>query len=203
MANPIPGWIGSYFDSQGREDLTHAGSPPSWNKLVINGITMPGQVFVESVKHSLVKFSGKASGKSPGGSTVRGRDPGAARVTLTIRDNAEWDAYVDLMPRLLPYVKRGASPTAGAVKVDHPFLAAHHLKHVLIETIEARGPRGGGPGIVTMMLEEAENQTDIKVGQAKPKPKGLDYAPTIDTADKAPSPPSLRDYGRTPAQAAR
>lgn len=205
MANPIPGWLGIQFDKQGREDLTHAGSPPSWNRLIINGITMPGQVFIESVKHALVKFAGRASGKSPGASTIRGREPGIARATLTLRNNEEWDEYVSLMPRLLPYVKKGASPTAGSVSVQHPFLAAHYIKHVLIESVDARGPRGGGPAIVTMVLEESEVQTDIKVGQAKPKPRNpkLDYAATIDIAGQAPKPPNLKDYGRTPAQAVR
>lgn len=205
MANPIPGWLGIHFDKQGREDLTHAGSPPSWDKLIINGITLPGQPFVESVRHTLVKFHGKASGKSPGASTVRGREPGVARVTIALKDNAEWDAYVDLMPRLLPYVKKGASPSAGAVRVEHPFLAAHHIKWALIESIDAKGPRGGSPAMITIVLEESELQTDIKVGQATPKPRtpSLDYAPTIDIAGKAPTPPNLRDYSRTPAQAVR
>ena len=58
---------------------------------------------------------------------------------------------------------------------------------------------------MTMVLEESEVQTDIKVGQAKPKPRNpkLDYAPTIDIAGQAPKPPNLKDYGRTPAQAVR
>lgn len=205
MANPIPGWLGIHFDKLGKEDLTHAGSPKSWGKLVINGVTIPGEPFIESVRHSLVKFRGGASGKSPGASTVRGRDPGVAVVTLTLRDNAEWDEYVALMPRLLPYVKKGTSTGAGAVRVEHPFLAAHHIKWALIESVTAKGPRGGAPAVISIVLEESELQTDIKVGQAVPKPRTpkLDYAPTIDIAGKAPSAPTLRDYGRTPAQAVR
>lgn len=203
MANPIPGWQGSYYDAQGKEDLTHAGRPASWGKLRINGILMPGVVFVDSVKHNIVKFSGKASGKTPGAPTPRGRDPGTARITLQLLNNREWDEYVALMPRLLPYVKKGSAATAGAVRIEHPLLAAHHLAWVLIESVVATGPKGGGPAVIVILVEESEEATDIKVVQAKPKPRNLGYAPTISLAGEAPVAPSLKAFARTPAQAAR
>lgn len=203
MAAPIPGWSGIHFDEKGREDLTHAGSPPSWNKLKINGVKLPGTVVVD-VKHGLFKFSGRAAGKSPGSSEVSGREPGTASIVLTLADNAEWDEFVSLLPKVLPWVKEGENVLAGAVRVEHPFLAAHFIKWGIIDQYQAKGPRGGGPATISFTIEECQpKQGNFKVQQATPKPKTLEYAPTIDIAGQAPKVPTLRDYAKNPAQAAR
>lgn len=203
MANPIPGWFASYYTTAG-EDLTHAGSPPSWARLKINGLTMPGFLEID-VAHALVKWSGKADGKTPGSPTARGREPGRATVKLTITNNREWDDYVALMPRLLPYVKEGCSSSAGAVRVEHPWLAAHYLHHVIISDLKARMPSGGRSGEVVFTFEECRLEKEFKVQSATPKARTgkIDFAPTIDLPGEAPRPPNLRDYARKPSEGAR
>ena len=97
--------------------------------------------------------------------------------------------------RVSSYCGRGTNRT--------PILAAHHLAWVLIESVVATGPKGGGPAVIVIMVEESEEATDIKVVQAKPKPRNLGYAPTIAIAGEAPVAPNLKAFARTPAQAAR
>ena len=105
MPNPIPGWRDAPFKGDGTQDLTHAGSPPSWNSLLCNGERLPGlAILVSGPNHKLVSFHGRASGKSPGAPTVRGREPATMTFQLVLRDNAEWDSFVAVAPRLLPIV---------------------------------------------------------------------------------------------------
>lgn len=205
MPNPIPGWRDAPFRSDGTQDLTHAGSPPSWNALVLNSERMPGLFRVLSITHKLVKFHGRSSGKSPGAPTVRGREPGVIVGELMLRDNAEWDAYVEAAPRLLPVIVKGKQnpPTAGAVQISYPLVAAHGIRWVIVESIEARGPAGGGPCIVKIVFEETQDPTNVTVSQAKPKPTALEAAPIIAIAGEAPRPANLRDTARKPLQNAR
>ena len=63
--------------------------------------------------------------------------------------------------------------------------------------------KGGGPCTIKFTLEETQDPHNILVKQAKPKPSGLENAPTIAIAGEAPRPPNRRDFSRKPVQNAR
>lgn len=204
MPNPIPGWRDAPYRSDGTQDLTHAGSPPSWNALVLNGERMPGLFRLVSITHRLVKFHGRSSGKSPGAPTIRGREPSVIVGTLTLLDNRDWDLYVEAAPRLLPIVVRGTEkPTKGAIQLSHPLAAAHGIRFVVVEAVEPQGPVGGGPCVIKLTFEETQDPKDVKVMQARPKATGLESAPIIDIPGQPPRGPSERDLARKPVQNAR
>ena len=205
MPNPIPGWLDAPFNVDGTQDRTHAGSPKSWNSLVMNGTRLPGLAIVGVPRHKLVKMHGRSSGKSPGAPTVRGREPGIVPVELRLRTNKEWDEFVELAPRLLPvFVKgKGQPASSGAIQAYHPLLAAFGIRWVLVEDTGGDPPKGGGPCTIKFTLEETQDPHNILVKQAKPKPSGLENAPTIAIAGEAPRPPNRRDFSRKPVQNAR
>lgn len=204
MARSIPGWLDAPWNPDGTQNPDLAGNPAAWDSLIVNSERLPGLAVVSVPKHTLVKQHGRASGKTPGAPTVRGREPGTANVALHLRNNAEWAEYVEIAPRLLPWVKKKASDNPGAVQVYHPLLAVHGLRWVLIHDFGGGdGPRGGGPCIIRFSLEETQDPATIKVTQAKPKATGLESAPIIDIAGEAPRPPNLRDLTRKPASLAR
>jgi hypothetical protein len=206
MPRPIPGWQGKYLQANGQEDLTHAGSPPSWNQLTINGTKLPWLARLVSIRHKLVKVTGRASGKGPGSPTVRGREPGVFTFQFKLRNNKEWDDFVELAPKLLPVVQKSASDAqrlTSSVQVYYPMVAAFGIRWAIVDEIEGTAPDGGGPALVKVVFEETQDPTTIKTQQAKPKPSGLEAAPTIDIAGSAPRVPSLRDTTRKPVTAAR
>lgn len=207
MPNPIPGWLDAPFNLDGTQDLTHAGSPQSWNSLIMNGTRLPGLAIVGVPRHSLVSFHGRASGKGPGAPTIRGREPGVVPVEIHLRTNKEWDDFVAIAPRLLPVFVRGKGQpaTAGAIQAFHPLLAAFGIRWVLVRDTGGEPPKGGGKCILKFGLEETTdpNQGNILVKQAIPKPTGLENAPTIAIAGEAPRPPNRRDFSRKPVQNAR
>lgn len=220
MPNPIPGWRDAPFKGDGTQDLTHAGSPPSWNSLLCNGERLPGlAILVSGPNHKLVSFHGRASGKSPGAPTVRGREPATMTFQLLLRDNAEWDSFVAVAPRLLPIVvgapaqqgTAGAasrapatkSRTPGAIQISYPLVTAFGVRWVLVKEVSPQGPKGGGPVVINIVFEETQEPTNMPSVQARPKATGLESAPTIDIAGSAPRPPSLRDVARKPVAGAR
>lgn len=205
MPKSIPGWLDAPWNPDQTQNPDLAGNPQAWNALLANGERLPGLARIHSVKHALIAFPGRAGGRTPGAPTVRGREPGIASCSLTLLTNAEWAAYVEISPRLLPVVNRGkAKPgTAGAVQFYHPLLAAHGLRWCLVRDLEATSPTGGAGGTVRFTLEETQDPADVKVTQAKPKSTGLEAAPTIEIAGQAPRPPNLRDLTRKPATLAR
>lgn len=206
MPRPIPGWQATYLLSNGKEDLTHAGSPPAWNTLVINGTKLPWLARLTSIRHKLVKVSGRASGQGPGSPTVRGREPGTFTFQFRLRNNAEWDDFVELAPKLLPIVVKTASDAqklTSSVQVYYPMVAAFGVRWAIVDEIEGSAPEGGGPALVKVMFEETQDPTTLKTQQAKPKATGLEAAPTIQIAGEAPRQPALRDLARKPVTNAR
>jgi hypothetical protein len=204
MPKSIPGWLDAPWNPDQTQNPDLAGNPQAWNSLIVNSERLPGLAVVSVPKHVLVKQHGRASGKTPGAPTVRGREPGTAAVALHLRNNAEWAEYVAIAPRLLPWITKTASKNPGAVQVYHPLLAVHGLRWVLIHDFGGgEGPKGGGPCIIRFSLEETQDPATIKVTQAKPKSTGLEAAPIIDIAGEAPRPPNLRDLTRKPAALAR
>ncbi len=206
MPNPIPGWQDAPFRSDGTQDLTHAGSPPSWNALTINGTRLPWLARLLHVKHALVKQSGRASGRGPGSPTVRGRYPGDFAFQFVLRTNAEWHNFVELAPRLLPIVQRSASDAqrlTSSVQVYYPMIAAFGIRWAVVAGLEGKPPDGGRAALITATFEETQDPTRVNVAQAKPRPTGLEAAPTIQSAGEAPRPPNLRDTARKPLQNAR
>lgn len=206
MAKSIPGWLDAPWNPDQTQDAALRGDLEAWSSLIVNSERLPGMALVSVPRHVLVKQHGRASGKTPGAPTVRGREPGTAQVSLVLRNNREWADYVAIAPRLLPWVKKGSAgnKTSGAVQVYHPLLAAHGLRWVLVHDFGGGdGPRGGGPLTIKFSLEETQDPATIKVAQAKPKSTGLEAAPVIEIAGQAPRPPNLRDLTRKPATLAR
>jgi hypothetical protein len=206
MPAPIPGWRDAPFNVDGTQDLTHEGSPGSWNTLILNGIDMPGMLASISAKHALVSFHGRASGKKPGAPTIRGQEPGIVAVEIRLIDNEDWDEFVDLAEDVLPcFTKGGSNPaSAGAIKANHPLLRSIGIQWVIVRDLELIGPKGGGPVSVKFNLEQTQVPgANIQVKQAIPKPTGLENAPTIAIAGEAPRPPNRRDFSRKPVQNAR
>lgn len=208
MPRPIPGWLDAPYQVNGQQDLAHAGSPPSWNKLVVNGTTLPWLARLTQIRHKLVKVSGRASGKGPGSPTVRGREPGVFTFQFKLRNNQEWDDFVELAPKLLPIVVKNADAAkklASSVQVYYPMVAAFGIRWAIVEELEGVAPEGGGATLVKAVFEETQDPTSIVVAQAKPRATAglLNAAPIIDIAGEAPRPPSLRDTARKPFQNAR
>lgn len=207
MPKSIPGWLDAPWKPDQTQDEDLKGNPQAWSSLIVNSERLPGMALVSVPRHVLVKQHGRASGKTPGAPTVRGREPGTAQVTLVLRNNQEWADYVAIAPRLLPWVNKGSASnkSSGAVQVYHPVLAVHGMRWVLIHDFGGGdGPKGGGPLLIKFSLEETQDPADIKVAQAKPKSTGLESAaPIIEIAGQAPRPPNLRDLTRKPASLAR
>ena len=204
MPKSIPGWLDAPWNADGTQNPDLAGNPQAWNSLIINSERLPGMAIVGIPKHALVSQHGRASGRSPGSPTPRGRMPGSCPVSLHIRNNSEWADLLPFIPRLLPWVSKKGGPPPGAVQVYHPLLAAFGIRWVLIQEIGGGdGPKAGGPCIIRFTLEETEDPKAIKVAQAKPKSTALESAPIIDIAGEAPRPPNLRDLTRKPLANAR
>lgn len=203
MAKSIPGWLDAPWNSDGTQNPDLAGNPQAWNSLIINSERLPGLAIVSVPTHELVSQHGRASGKTPGAPTVRGRQPGTATVSLLLRNNEEWARYVEIAPRLLPWYNKTGAKSVGAVQAYHPLLAVHGLRWVIIQKVSGDPPKGGGPLTIRYVLEETADPANIKVAQAKPKSTALESAPIIDIAGEAPRPPNLRDLTRKPSSNAR
>jgi len=203
---PVPGWRDAPFRSDGTQDLTHPGSPPSWNKLIINGTTLPWLCKLTHVKHMLVKQHGGASGQGPGSPTVRGRLPGDFGFQFVLRTNEEWDNFVELAPRLLPIVQREASQAerlSSSVQIYFPLVAAFGIRWAVVAAVEGKSPEAGGPALITATFEETQDPSKVVVKQARPRSTGSESAQIIQVAGEAPRNGNLRDTARKPLQNAR
>lgn len=171
--------------------------------MIINGTKLPWLARLVHVRHKLVKLTGKASGKGPGAPTVRGREPGTFTFQFQLRNNREWDVFVELAPRLLPLVVKNADiakKLATSVQVYYPMVAAFGIRWAVVDELEGSAPVGGSAAIVKAVFEETQDPTSIVVAQAEPRATQgqLGAAPIIDIAGEAPRPPNLRDTARKP-----
>jgi hypothetical protein len=120
-------------------------SPDSWNRVALTGPSgtydLPG-VCVVAVKASQ-KIAINVSPLQEGASYVpQGNEPPNVEIVSTIWQQSEWNAWVSIVPDLLPPARRAARPVAFAI--DHPATQFYGIRAVIVTDIT--GPEVSGPG---------------------------------------------------------
>jgi hypothetical protein len=137
--------------------------PDAWDGCVLGGFRLPGRAKV-TCKAARKIDKKPAVGKNGASLTDQGGHPGEVKISLSMVDQADWDAWCLLAPLLNP-----TRTKPQAFTIVHPQTQALGIDKIVVEDIDAGDPENG---IFTVQLGCVEWFPAAKKGAAK-KGKGV------------------------------
>lgn len=153
---------------------------PEWNNVTIGDVTLPGLQIVRRFKCGSRIEKTQTKGRNQAALKDHGQDPAPITIEVILATREHWDAWVAVVPRILP---RKEDATKHPKDIVYPDLTLLGIKSVVVESIEPEPPTSSGAKRYIINCVQWVPEPKKKVAQSKSSleaaPKGTLSRPAV------------------------